>query len=551
MLRICSAPVVPAAVSREARGASCHGLDQPAFVCSLYGRLEGRAWRLCGVPSERAQESAEEAAPRRLDSVCSSSTSRLVLCCARVLLQPASTHPRSSQPRLDIVQLAPPLDTSRPGSPRRQAPRTMADGWPLDPWVQHKLSHEQTEQYLDRLALPRTLVDEPPSLDLLTRVLVSHLEQVAKDTSPLHVPEEQWDGPSTPIRLSSAFTNMPESTGSFDRVVLQRKGAFCFACVPSHSYQRSHKDRVELTQAHAHRINALFASLLRSLGFRVSELAGRTFKDLGNDPDKKPEGWKWGTLTHELLVADWPGSDGRWVVRPFSLSLGAALLVRFGTDALAVQVDGAWGPWSCSVPCVSFSSALSPLESILTWLTLSQDQARRRRPDARPQPVRGLPASTRAHPARADADAADRQRAGLDALPVHPSSRHAALPPSHRLARQGLLVAPLPLPPPLAPTRRLPPLPPLLGVARARELHGLLPRHAPLARHWRRTTVAHVRRQGGLAEAGKGVHDGRPRGEREPRGQGRRVGRHGDRRDEGVPAARVWLRLSVDVLDLQ
>ncbi|GAA5835797.1 hypothetical protein JCM9279_004649 [Rhodotorula babjevae] len=178
----------------------------------------------------------------------------------------------------------------------------MADGWPLDPWVQHKLSHEQTEQYLARLALPRTLVHEPPSLDLLTRVLVSHLEQVAKDTSPLHVPEEQWEGPSTPIRLSSAFTNMPESTSAFDRVVLQRKGAFCFA------------------------INAVFASLLRSLGFRVSELAGRTFKDLGNDPDKKPEGWKWGTLTHELLVADWPGSDGRWVV------------------------DGAWGPWSCSVP---------------------------------------------------------------------------------------------------------------------------------------------------------------------------------------------------------
>lgn len=108
----------------------------------------------------------------------------------------------------------------------------MSDGWPLDPWVQQKLSQEQTEQYLDRLALPRTLVDEAPSFDLLTRVLVSHLEQVPKDTTPLHVPEEQWDGPSTPIRLSSAFTNMPESTGAFDRVVLQRKGAFCFACVP-------------------------------------------------------------------------------------------------------------------------------------------------------------------------------------------------------------------------------------------------------------------------------------------------------------------------------
>ncbi|TNY21742.1 arylamine N-acetyltransferase 1 [Rhodotorula diobovata] len=180
----------------------------------------------------------------------------------------------------------------------------MADPWPVDPWAQATLSQEQVEQYLDRIALPRTLAaDEPPSLDLLRRVMVAHLEQVAKDTSPLHVPEEQWDGPSdTPIKLSSAFTNMPESTSAFDRVVVQRKGAFCFA------------------------INALFAALLRSLGFRVSELAGRTFKDLGNDPTERPEGWKWGTLTHELLVADWPGGDARWVV------------------------DGAWGPWGCPVP---------------------------------------------------------------------------------------------------------------------------------------------------------------------------------------------------------
>lgn len=192
----------------------------------------------------------------------------------------------------------------------------MADPWPVDPWAQATLSQEQVEQYLDRIALPRTLAaDEPPSLDLLRRVMVAHLEQVAKDTSPLHVPEEQWDGPSdTPIKLSSAFTNMPESTSAFDRVVVQRKGAFCFACGPLSASSRT-RSQAAAHQGRTRRINALFAALLRSLGFRVSELAGRTFKDLGNDPTERPEGWKWGTLTHELLVADWPGCDARWVVR--------------------------------------------------------------------------------------------------------------------------------------------------------------------------------------------------------------------------------------------
>ncbi|GAA5999385.1 uncharacterized protein JCM10292_001252 [Rhodotorula paludigena] len=178
----------------------------------------------------------------------------------------------------------------------------MASPWTNDPYAQARLTKEQVELYLERIALPKDLVHSPPSLDLLKTLMVSHLEHVAKDTSPLHVPEEQWDGPSTPIKLSSAFTNMPESTGAFDRVVQQRKGAFCFA------------------------INATFAALLRSFGFRVSELVGRAFKSLGNDPTVHEDGWRWGTLTHELLVADWQGSDGRWLV------------------------DGAWGPWSCSVP---------------------------------------------------------------------------------------------------------------------------------------------------------------------------------------------------------
>ncbi|GAA6037051.1 hypothetical protein JCM8097_005526 [Rhodosporidiobolus ruineniae] len=178
-----------------------------------------------------------------------------------------------------------------------------SDGIPLDPFVATAMSRDNALLYLDRIALPASTLDEKPSEELLRRLMVSQLENIAKDTGPMHVPEEQWEGPNTPIKLSSNLVGgMPESVGSFDRIVRQKKGAFCFA------------------------VNALFASFLRAFGFRVSELVGRTFKSLGNDPLTHADGWKWGTFTHELMVADWEGSEDRYLI------------------------DAAWGPWSLSVP---------------------------------------------------------------------------------------------------------------------------------------------------------------------------------------------------------
>jgi len=76
-----------------------------------------------------------------------------------------------------------------------------------------------------------------------------------------------------------------------------------------------------------HSPQAVFATLLRTLGFRVSETVTRCYKNLGENPETHPEGYKWGTFTHELLIADWPASNGdRYIV------------------------DGAWGPWACNAP---------------------------------------------------------------------------------------------------------------------------------------------------------------------------------------------------------
>ncbi|KAF7331108.1 Peptidase-S9 domain-containing protein [Mycena venus] len=175
-------------------------------------------------------------------------------------------------------------------------------GFPADPYAISTQTRAEAGAYLERLKLPSTLLDSPPSLSLLSTLFLSHLEQIPKDTSPLHVPEAQWNGPSTPIKLGSAFTNMPVGVSAFDRIVHENKGAFCFS------------------------INATFASFLRYFGFIISELVGRSFKSLGNDPTTHPDGFKWGTLTHELLVAGWPDSVDRYLI------------------------DAAWGPCNLAKP---------------------------------------------------------------------------------------------------------------------------------------------------------------------------------------------------------
>lgn len=180
----------------------------------------------------------------------------------------------------------------------------MADPIPRDPWAQVALTRDQALEYLDRIGLPAATLSEPPSFDLLARLLQSQLEAIPIDTTPMHVSESLWDSqdPTAPIELSSALLDMPEGTDAFDRIVRQRKGAFCFA------------------------VNPTFCAFLRAVGFRVSEVVGRAFKSLNNDPLSHPDGWKWGTLTHGLQVVDWAGSEKRYFV------------------------DAAWGPWSCPVP---------------------------------------------------------------------------------------------------------------------------------------------------------------------------------------------------------
>ncbi|KAK4053166.1 hypothetical protein OIV83_001901 [Microbotryomycetes sp. JL201] len=176
---------------------------------------------------------------------------------------------------------------------------------PPNPFTDAALSDEAVRQYLARIKVDLEWIRRPPSLELLAELQLKHLENVPKDTTSLHVKEDEWNG-SRAITMASAWGGMPQpGDAAFERIVTQHRGAFCFTT------------------------NSLFARLLRSFGFRVSECVSRCYKALGNDPRVHPEGWIWGSITHELLFVDWPES----------LAQGK----RFIVDAM-------WGPNNLALP---------------------------------------------------------------------------------------------------------------------------------------------------------------------------------------------------------
>ncbi|KAK4058616.1 hypothetical protein OIO90_000060 [Microbotryomycetes sp. JL221] len=174
---------------------------------------------------------------------------------------------------------------------------------PPNPFSDAALTPDALKQYLQRINVDLERIGQPPSLALLSELQLKHLESVPKDTTSLHVKQQEWNE-SKAISMASNWGGMPQpGDAAFDRIVRQHQGAFCFTT------------------------NSLFARLLRSFGFRVSECVSRCYKALGNNPRTHPEGWIWGSITHELLIVDWPESNG----------------ARYIADAM-------WGPNNLAIP---------------------------------------------------------------------------------------------------------------------------------------------------------------------------------------------------------
>lgn len=103
--------------------------------------------------------------------------------------------------------------------------------YPQNPFHETALSNDQALAYLARIKLPLTTLSESPSLELLSKVFTAQTCHIPKDTGPLHVSAENWDGPpDADIVLGSSLqTGMPAGILAHDLIVEKRRGAFCFS----------------------------------------------------------------------------------------------------------------------------------------------------------------------------------------------------------------------------------------------------------------------------------------------------------------------------------
>ncbi|GAA5900398.1 uncharacterized protein JCM6883_002830 [Sporobolomyces salmoneus] len=197
------------------------------------------------------------------------------------------------------------------------------------------LNLPDTQLYLQRLGLDPELAHSPPSVELLSALLLNHHLKIPYDSSNIHVAD--WTGPSRPIEWRKG-PGMELGRKNFERIVGTGKdrkqvlglnglprggGGYCFS------------------------LNQSFTALLRGFGFFVSELPARVFKHRGRDP--ATSGYWWSHNTHSALLVDWPGSEryfldvgfgggGSPILIPFhdgatgaSLSKSESFLIRFET----------------------------------------------------------------------------------------------------------------------------------------------------------------------------------------------------------------------------
>ncbi len=94
------------------------------------------------------------------------------------------------------------------------------------PFELSAFSTPDLEAYIARLGLDKGIIDQPPSLDLLSTLLTQHQLTVPFDVSSLHVQPDDWTAQSKPIELGRG-KGMQLGQGNFDRVVNQGRGGEC------------------------------------------------------------------------------------------------------------------------------------------------------------------------------------------------------------------------------------------------------------------------------------------------------------------------------------
>ncbi|GAA5883549.1 hypothetical protein JCM16303_005482 [Sporobolomyces ruberrimus] len=183
-----------------------------------------------------------------------------------------------------------------------EAPST----WP-SPHEAGRLNRTDALAYLERINLPSSLLDETPSLDLLTRLQTAHLLSVPFESTTVHV--KNWHDDEADLTLGGGVT-VPLSEPGFNHIVNLRRGGYCFL------------------------LNGTFPSLLRALGFNVSECLAKV-----NIIRKDPEvhGVDWEALSHHVCIVDWQGSNERYLCDVgFGAGPTSPTLLQDGAEATSI-----------------------------------------------------------------------------------------------------------------------------------------------------------------------------------------------------------------------
>jgi len=230
-----------------------------------------------------------------------------------------------------------------------------------NPPVLAALNLEDTQLYLKRLGIDPALAHSPPSLELLSLILVQHHLTIPYDSSAIHVSDWDAEGPIT----WRNGRGMELGRGNFERIVGKDKdgkqktgknglpmggGGYCFAL--NQSCTALLRGTFKLAQISlkycsnrslafsriAHRLpsNRSFPLPALGFGFRVSEIPARVFLHRGRDP---VDGTLWSCTTHSALLVDYPGSEQRYFLDVGFGGGGSAVLLPFQDGATAPSLS--------------------------------------------------------------------------------------------------------------------------------------------------------------------------------------------------------------------
>jgi len=230
-----------------------------------------------------------------------------------------------------------------------------------NPPVLAALNLEDTQLYLQRLGIDPELAHSPPSLELLSLILVQHHLTIPYDSSAIHVSDWDAEGPIT----WRNGRGMELGRLNFERIVGKDKqgkqrigknglpmggGGYCFALNQSCTAllrgtfpklaQLPLKVRSNRSLAISQIAHSLF-SLVRlpplGFGFRVSEIPARVYLHRGRDPEI--DGILWSSTTHSASIVDYPGSEQRYFIDVGFGGGGSGIVLPFHDGATAPSLS--------------------------------------------------------------------------------------------------------------------------------------------------------------------------------------------------------------------